>query len=168
MKLFLDTEFSSLIAAESKLISIALVAEDGREFYAELTPAHYWASRSPFVMEVVLPLLWGGQSEMSLPELVLKLRAWLTQFDHAKIVNDAPSWDLRFFREAIDEANLGWPANVATSIVLFQPDETLLLPYFDVSGRFPHHALHDARALRSIWSLHNANVKPSISVDHMH
>ena len=35
MRLFLDCEFTQLSAA-AKLISLALVAEDGREFYAEL------------------------------------------------------------------------------------------------------------------------------------
>lgn len=36
MKLFLDTEFTDLVPG-NKLISIALVAEDGEYFYAELT-----------------------------------------------------------------------------------------------------------------------------------
>lgn len=35
MRLFLDCELTQLSAA-AKLISLALVAEDGREFYAEL------------------------------------------------------------------------------------------------------------------------------------
>lgn len=35
MRLFLDCEFTQL-TAQAKLISLALVAEDGREFYVEL------------------------------------------------------------------------------------------------------------------------------------
>ena len=35
MRLFLDCEFTQLSAA-AKLISLTLVAEDGREFYVEL------------------------------------------------------------------------------------------------------------------------------------
>lgn len=39
MRLFLDCEFSQL-SASAKLISLALVAEDGREFYVELLYAY--------------------------------------------------------------------------------------------------------------------------------
>ena len=37
MLIFLDTEFTDFPESECDLIAIGLVAEDGREFYAELT-----------------------------------------------------------------------------------------------------------------------------------
>jgi len=55
--LFLDTEFTGLMA-DPNLISIALVSEDTREFYAELTDT--WDMEcDEFVQEQVLPLLDG-------------------------------------------------------------------------------------------------------------
>lgn len=154
MKLFLDTEFSSLLAPASQLISIALVAEDGREFYAERPPETYRESCTPFVKEVVLPLLSGGDFEISATQMATALRVWLQGFDMAEIVTDAPNWDFRFLREAMDEPRLGWPRQVATGAVYYTPPEAEFQSYFTTPGRFPHHALHDARALRLAWSAH--------------
>jgi hypothetical protein len=44
MLIFLDIEFTGLDQAKPDLISIGLVAEAGREFYAELPESH-WAIR---------------------------------------------------------------------------------------------------------------------------
>lgn len=59
MKLYLDCEFSQLSTA-AKLISLALVAEDGREVYVELLDSWSIEDCSDFVIEIVLPQLWGG------------------------------------------------------------------------------------------------------------
>lgn len=48
MKVFLDTEFSSLRKMSSRLISIGLVAEDGRELYAEM-PRHTWVFKCSYI-----------------------------------------------------------------------------------------------------------------------
>lgn len=55
-RLFLDCEFSQLSAA-AKLISLALVAENGREFYVELLDAWREEDCSDFVKEIVVPQL---------------------------------------------------------------------------------------------------------------
>ena len=54
MLVFLDTEFTSFVRPD--LISIGLVAEEGREFYAERTD-YRKDDCSDFVRETVLPLL---------------------------------------------------------------------------------------------------------------
>jgi len=54
MLVFLDTEFTQFAAPD--LISIALVAEDGREFYGERSDYNR-ESCSAFVVETVVPLL---------------------------------------------------------------------------------------------------------------
>ena len=51
--IFLDTEFTSFESPE--LISIGLAASSGEDFYAEVPFAV--ASASPFVCDVVIPLL---------------------------------------------------------------------------------------------------------------
>ena len=76
MLIFLDTEFTDF--ARPDLISLALVSEDGREFYAERTD--YDPERcSEFVRETVLPLL---------DELAAALRAaqeFIEQYDAATV-----------------------------------------------------------------------------------
>ena len=54
MLVFLDTEFTNFVRPD--LISIALVSEDGREFYAERTDYRH-ADCSDFVRQTVQPLL---------------------------------------------------------------------------------------------------------------
>ena len=54
MLVFLDTEFTDFVRPD--LISLALVSEDGREFYAERTD-YRKDECSDFVRETVLPLL---------------------------------------------------------------------------------------------------------------
>ena len=62
MKLiFFDTEFTGLII-DPRLISIGLVSEDGREFYAELSDTYQGSQCDQFVQEAVLPRLQGGDA----------------------------------------------------------------------------------------------------------
>jgi hypothetical protein len=56
MLIFLDTEFTDFPESECDLISIGLVDENDREFYAESTQYRREAC-SGFVVDVVLPLL---------------------------------------------------------------------------------------------------------------
>lgn len=64
MRCFLDTEFSSM--DRPALISIALVADDGREFYAEVTDSWTLEDCSDFVISNVLPhLLRSPEVSMS-------------------------------------------------------------------------------------------------------
>jgi hypothetical protein len=54
MLAFLDTEFTDFVRPD--LISIALVGEDGQEFYAE-RDGYYQTDCSGFVRQIVQPLL---------------------------------------------------------------------------------------------------------------
>lgn len=60
MKYFLDTEFSEK-PGTIDLISVALVSEDGREFYAEAIEFDK-NTANPWVKENVLPHLWTDQN----------------------------------------------------------------------------------------------------------
>lgn len=128
-----------------------MLAEDGGEFYAEAPPESYRRTCSSFVNEIVLPILWGGRYEMPLSEMARSLRAWLAGFDFVELATDAPARDFRCLRVALDEVGQGWPRNVATGVVLFEPLEAVIAAYFREPGRFQHHALHDARVMRLAW-----------------
>ena len=74
MLVFLDTEFTKF--AHPDLISLALVAEDGREFYAERTDYRN-NECSGFVQETVLPLLGRVPgAACNSRELTDRVRAW--------------------------------------------------------------------------------------------
>lgn len=74
--LFLDTEYTGLAKVDPKLISIALVPEDGRNaFYAEIKIGDGWDKHdcTEFVIAKVLPILKGGECLVSRTELKEKL-----------------------------------------------------------------------------------------------
>ncbi|MBO7778263.1 hypothetical protein [Burkholderia pseudomallei] len=80
MLLFLDTEYTGLGHRYGqhgpKLISLALVAEDGsREFYVELADTWIPEECTPFVLREVLPLLDGPRLRHA--NARASLRAWL-------------------------------------------------------------------------------------------
>lgn len=98
-RLFLDCEFTEL-TAQAKLISLALVAEDGREFYVELLDSWRVEDCSDFVTEIVLPQLWGGKYVMPIIEARAALLTFLESFEtELEIVTDAPMYDWELFCE---------------------------------------------------------------------
>ena len=153
MLVFLDTEFTDFVRPD--LISLALVSEYGREFYAERTDYHQGAC-SDFVRETVLPLLGRVPgAACSRSELTQRLQAWFEQLpEPATLVFDFES-DWRLLAQAIlgrtdnnRPANFGEPLHLGNSSITH--------PVFERAQNLtytpdwpPHHALADARALRS-------------------
>lgn len=151
MLVFLDTEFTDFVRPD--LISIALVSEDGREFYAERTD-YREDDCSDFVRETVLPLLGGvPDAAFSLSELTQRLRDWFEQLpEPATIIYDFESdWLLladailgRSYRNPL--ANFGEPLHLGNSSIthpVFERAQNLTY----TQDWPPHHALADARAL---------------------
>ena len=101
MLIFFDTEFTDL-HWQAKLISIGLVTEDGRTFYAELTDTYIDAECGDFARDVVLPLLDGGDARMTFPALSLRLGKKV-RWDAAKLqVTGQPAADA-FINGNIDQ-----------------------------------------------------------------
>lgn len=143
MHLFVDCEFTDFLDCE--LISIALVADDGREFYGESSDFGQ-ASCSAFVREAVLPQLGQYPGRVfTLEALRTALLAWLAQFagepERVLCFDYGGDWELLV--DLVGEAPLGWQAcHIGAAM-----DVGRLEAYFlEHGGR--HHALHDARALR--------------------
>ncbi|KGW52172.1 3'-5' exoribonuclease [Burkholderia pseudomallei] len=139
---FLDTEFTDFTACH--LISVAIVGEDGREFYGECSDFERPLC-SDFVRGVVLPQLgqFPGRS-MPLAQLRDELRAWLL----AVPLKPKPVlyYDFEGDFELVGHL-LGGPLprgwkheNVAPKL-----DAERLAEYVATHGG-EHHALHDARA----------------------
>ena len=152
-RVYLDTEFTKFVRPQ--LISIALVAESGQEFYGESTD-FVKVQCSDFVVENVLPLLQGGEIAASLDELRGKLVEWLAALQsRAEIISDFDGdieLLLQLLRVSVKEIGR---YNIAAITVLdgeFVKSErfnSALNDYFIIVDSRRHHALVDARASMS-------------------
>jgi len=152
MLLFLDTEYTGLGQTDPKLISLALVAEDGRrEFYVELADTWQAADCTGFVRKEVLPLLDG--SPLTQAQARVALRDWLAMAPrHVQAACDSAT-DFHFLLGLLGTP---CPDNLAAHHFDLRPliDTTVydrtVAAYHRTDPRM-HHALADARAYRSGW-----------------
>jgi hypothetical protein len=154
VNIFIDTEFTNFEKGNRELISIGLVADDGREFYGESTEFRK-ESCTAFVNDVVLPKLgrFPGRA-MLRAQLRKELLGWLAQYDDQQpvlcydfIVDIVLFLDLVLYMPGrLVEKNI-WPLI----------DEAAVEQYFmsaHVAGEpdEDHHALYDARANRYAYA----------------
>lgn len=153
MRYFVDTEFEERGSAGIDLISIAIVAEDGREYYAEV-PDKFINTNNPWLRENVLPYLVRGEAVKPRPrisqEIVLfiggdpKPEFWgyYAAYDYVVMVNifgGMAGWPRHYpymfydLRQALDHAGLD---------EVKQDDDSV------------HNALDDARWVRDTFDYH--------------
>lgn len=141
MRLFVDTEFTDFIDCD--LISVALVATDGREFYGERSD-YDQASCSEFVRAAVLSQLGQYPGRVFTREaLRVALVAWLAQFEPEPEMwlcfDNGGDWEL--LCDLLDGPPAGWQAVHVGQMLDPERSEQY---YRTHRGR--HHALVDARA----------------------
>ena len=151
MLIFLDTEFTDFPESECDLIAIGLVAEDGREFYAELTDYRQEAC-SGFVREVVLPLLRQHKTriEGTQWEVARALNEWLQPYEQDCTICFDYSTDWYLMQKVLlmlpDE---DLPDFLTTKNIWGDLDQQALDWFWaekDTVGWKPHMALYDAHA----------------------
>lgn len=151
MLVFLDTEFTDFVRPD--LISIGLVTEDGREFYAERTD-YPKDDCSDFVLETILPLLGRvSGAGCSRPELTRRVRQWLEALPEPAIIIFDYERDWLLLAEAcLGGDYLKPPAKLGEQLHL--DSSAITHPIFEQAQSSsytqdwpPHHALADARAL---------------------
>ena len=130
MNLYLDCEFNEYKGA---LISMALAAEDGREWY-EVVPCE---TPGDWVAAHVMPIL--GKSSVSVADMQSSLQQWLAQFERVHIVADWPE-DIAHFCQALIT---GPGTRIDT------PPLTMEVLRIDCGSDNPHNALADARGIRA-------------------
>lgn len=150
MKVFVDTEFTSLDNRFMELISVGMIDETGREFYLEVNDFN-WSYMSRFVRYVVLPLL-GRPGALVVPEeeVQQRVRDWLRSLgEPVTLVVDSPI-DIRIV------PGLRRAPEVEGAVLLDGAKGALCGLWID--GYFAshrdvrrHHALEDARALRMAY-----------------
>ncbi|WP_041166884.1 hypothetical protein [Pseudomonas putida] len=149
MKTVVDCEFTQLNLS-SKLISMALVAENGRELYFELSDNYIVSDCSDFVIDNVLPKLSRGPASMTLAVARGALLEFLSSFDCVQIMTDAPLWDWEFFCDIAYYENK-WPSNVSNrpiNLIDLYHEKGIQL---NDAPELPHHALLDARLLMNYY-----------------
>jgi hypothetical protein len=134
MRLFLDTEFNGFMG---RLMSMALVPEDNtkREFYEELIMTD---QLDPWVKDNVVPHMHGVP--LTRNEFQQRLRQYLWEMGDFTIVADWPD-DIRHLCESLitGPGESIWPLRN----IKFELDWSI-----KYQSEVPHHALHDARAIR--------------------
>jgi hypothetical protein len=130
--LYIDCEWDGYLG---DLISMALVSDDGREFYEVLE----CIKPTPWAASNVMPVL--NRSPVALSTLQEKLAAYLQQFPSVTVIADWPEDIARFCTTLIT----GPGTRIDT------PSLTMAVYRVDTVSKTPHNALADARALRDYF-----------------
>lgn len=132
MRLFLDCEYNDF---RGDLISMALVSEDGQEWYEVLE----CTNPSPWVAANVMPHL--GKPSIGPAQFAKSLQSFLLNFHAVHIVADWPEDIAHFCRALI----------IGPGMRLNTPPLTLEVVQLDepLKSETPHNALSDARAIRA-------------------
>jgi hypothetical protein len=155
VKYWLDTEFIERPGVLD-LISIGLVAEDGREFYAESSEVD-WSRASRWTLQTVRPLLDGPS--MPQEEIGYGLRRFVDGDEHPVFWGYFPAYDWVAFT---------WLFGGLADLPFHFPQLCLDIkqwaielgdPPLPVQQGVRHHALADARWTREAWA-HLAALAP--------
>lgn len=158
LRIFFDTEFTSL-TEDAKLISIGIIDQSGqRTFYAELTDTWLPEEAGDYTQTEVIPLLQGGQYRMTLRELGEQFADWLASFNRPVVLaTDSLQWDWRWIKTVFEHHSV-WPQNLSPEPLLltmnylcnYDPFVYAVEKAFS-EGLRRHHALDDAKANRLGW-----------------
>ena len=133
-KIFIDTEFNEF---QGELISLALVAETGEEFYEALT----CEKPGVWVSQHVMPFL--EKEPITKEMFAYKLQTFLNRFDGITLIADWPD-DIKYFCESLI---------VGPGMAISHPPISFILDRNLSSGhsKVPHNALYDARAIADMY-----------------
>ena len=184
MKIFFDTEFTGL-HKDTTLISIGLVSEDGRQFYAELTDydleqCNDWIEKNVlenlityrddnFEKANYIPNLHVGDKQ----NISMALKNWFKQFKSVELVSDVSHYDfvlfIDLFGTAFDLPDNICPAcydinqDIARKYSISQQEafdksrEDILFQVYkeNVINGDKHNALYDAKVIRELYQILN-------------
>lgn len=134
MKLFVDCEFNGF---GGDLLSMAIVSEDGREFYEVI---YHPYTVDPWVEEHVVPVF--GKEPVIEPMFRHLLHVFLTGFDNPIVIADWYTDLMHFFASLSGEdhaSSLDWACRAE------------LVPSLTITSETPHNALSDARAIMKAY-----------------
>jgi hypothetical protein len=169
MKVFFDTEFTGL-HQHTTLISIGMISEDGRTFYAELndydkSQLDEWLTtnvidnliihrdRVHYYRVTDQEVYSKGSSETTKN----RLAEWLGQFEQVEMWSDCLSYDWVLFCQLFGHAfnipkNVYYiPFDICTLMKIKGIDPDINREEFSDKSGFKHNALHDAEVIRACY-----------------
>lgn len=180
MKVFFDTEFTGL-HKNTSLISIGLISEDGKKFYAEMTD-YDRTQIDEWIEENVINNLWIklGKFDWDYPDfyhydnkeiIADRLKKYFDQFDTVELVSDVCHYDMMLLIDLFGTA-FDLPSNVSPVCHDINQDiakyhKISNADAFDVSREsilennkinikgLKHNALYDAEVIKAIYEIVN-------------
>lgn len=172
MRCFMDTEFTGL-HQEATLISLGIVSEDGRTFYAEFTDydknqVDDWLrdnviARLDFKQGVPLKQLFLSISRTEMrgnaDEIREALEEWLSSFDQIEVWSDCLSYDWVLFNQIwghafnIPKCIYYIPFDICTLFKIKGIDPDINREEFAgmTEGAKKHNALHDSMVIKACY-----------------
>lgn len=168
-KLFFDTEFTGL-HKNTTLISIGIISEDGKTFYAELNDYDInQISDDKWILENVIDNLLYGTEYFDIAadkvvygnkkEVSYALKDWLQQFDEVEIWSDCLAYDWVLFNDLFEHAfnipnNIYYiPFDICTLMKLKNVDPDIsreeYIDHYPVGKK--HNSLYDARIIKACY-----------------
>ena len=168
MKVFFDTEFTGL-QHNTTLISIGLIDENGRKFYAELND--YDKSQcDSWINENVIKMLYykNGDPDNNTPDYFYwgdtpfvreKLKEWLSKYDSVEIWSDCLAYDWVLFNRIFGHAfnipsNIYYiPFDICTLFKIKNIDPDISREEYSLKskGALKHNALWDAEVIKACY-----------------
>lgn len=165
MKVFFDTEFTGL-HQNTTLISIGLVSEDGKTFYAEFTD-YDKKQIDEWLQTNVINNLARSLGELyymadstaygKKHEVVRELEKWLKQWDSVEIWSDCLSYDWVLFNQLWGHAfkipkNIYYiPFDICTLMKIKGVDPDISREEYVGTTGAKHNALHDALVIKACY-----------------
>lgn len=156
--IFMDGEFTRLTTKGVKFLSLALIAENGKELYLEIEQKE---DVDPWVKDNVLPLLNGNKvTEAEAIKIILNfikenygsekptLVADVNQFDWNGICELFGVWDIPFFYIPIDFSTILFTKGIDIDVDRIKLAKDLGI---NIDGFKQHNALTDTRILKMCW-----------------
>lgn len=178
-KIYFDTEFTGL-HQETTLISMGLVSDTGRKFYAEFSDYDHEQCDEWIQANVISKLLYSDKlftGDITTSDFAMRgdkiavsqcLSDWLAQFDSVQLVSDVSHYDFVLFCELFGGA-FGLPKNVSPTCYDINQDIATYLNIsqreaFDVNretfsgllftiGLKTHNALWDAEVIKKCYEI---------------
>ena len=156
MKVFFDTEFTGL-HKDTTLISIGMIDEDNRTFYAELDSYAHDQCDSWILDNVIANL--NGEWVLSKSELKRELEEWFSKYDKVEVWSDCLSYDWVLFNDIFGTAfdipkNIYYiPFDICTLMKIKGVDPDINREaYAKVKeGIIKHNALWDAMVIKDCY-----------------
>ena len=159
MRIFFDSEFTGLHQG-AELMSIGMITEDGKEFYAELNDFTNFNRHNmidPWILENVIPQ-FTGENVVNKDQLKSQINKFIEPHNRVEMWSDCLAYDWVLFNQIWGHAfnlpkNINYiPFDICTLFWVKGIDPDINREEFtELGGAKKHNALHDARVIKACF-----------------